>query len=224
MRKILVLAFLAAACAAQPIDESSQSGEPRLDPGRMSFFLTSVGSGDGANLGGLAGADRHCAQLAQAAGSRKTQWRAYLSAAAANGAAAVNARDRIGTGPWYNARGVLVANNVAELHADAPLLQKNTQLTERGAVVNGRGDTPNRHDILTGSQADGTLPPGDGDRTCSNWTSTLADGSAWVGHHDRQGGGAAPTSWNAAHPSRGCGQANLEATGGAGYFYCFAAN
>jgi hypothetical protein len=188
----------------------------------MSFFLTSAGPGDGANLGGLAGADRHCQQLAQAAGSTKTQWRAYLSAAAANGAPAVNARDRIGSGPWYNAAGVLVANNVAELHPDAPLLQKATVLDERGAVVNGRGDTPNRHDILTGSQADGTLPSGDGDRTCSNWTSNAENGSAWVGHHDRQGGGASPTSWNAAHPSRGCGQANLRATGGDGLFYCFA--
>jgi hypothetical protein len=216
MRKALLIALLAAACAAPIVADNA--------PPPMSFFITSAGPGDGANLGGLAGADRHCQRLAEAAGSRLTHWRAYLSAAPANGAPAVNARDRIGDGPWHNARGEVVATSLAELHGEAPLFQKATALNEQGAVVNGRGDTPNRHDILTGSQADGSLALGDGDRTCGNWTSTSEAGSAWVGHHDRQGGGSAPTSWNAAHPSRGCSQANLQATGGDGLFYCFAAD
>ena len=187
----------------------------------MNFFITSAGPGDGANLGGLAGADAHCAQLARAAGSAITTWRAYLSAKAEGNTPAVNARDRIGTGPWFNFAGVQVAANVADLHSDTNKLSKANSLTEKGATVNGRGDSPNMHDILTGSAADGTLAPGDGDTTCGNWTSTAADGSANVGHHDRIGGGANPTSWNAAHASRGCGQANLQATGGNGLFYCF---
>jgi hypothetical protein len=187
----------------------------------MSFFITSAGPGNGAALGGLEGADAHCAALAKAAGSAITTWRAYLSAKAADGKPAVNARDRIGTGPWFNHAGVQVAANVADLHSDNNKLGKTTSLTEKGAQVNGRGDTPNMHDILTGSAMDGTLAPGDGDTTCGNWTSTAADGSALVGHHDRIGGGQNPTSWNSAHPSRGCGQQNLQATGGNGLFYCF---
>ena len=187
----------------------------------MSFFITSAGPGNGAALGGLEGADAHCAALAKAAGSAITTWRAYLSAKAADGKPAVNARDRIGTGPWFNHAGVQVAANVADLHSDNNKLGKTTSLTEKGAPVNGRGDTPNMHDILTGSAMDGTLAPGDGDTTCGNWTSTAADGSALVGHHDRIGGGQNPTSWNSAHPSRGCGQQNLQATGGNGLFYCF---
>ena len=187
----------------------------------MNFFITSAGPGNGASLGGLAGADAHCAALAKAAGSAITIWRAYLSARAEGGQPAVHARDRIGTGPWFNAAGVQVAASVADLHSDNNKLSKANSLTEKGTPVNGRGDTPNMHDILTGSAADGTLAPGDGDTTCGNWTSSSADGSAMVGHHDRIGGGANPTSWNAAHPSRGCGQQNLQATGGNGLFYCF---
>ncbi len=184
---------------------------------QMSFFLTSVGSGDGANLGGLAGADRHCQALAQAAGAGGKTWRAYLST---QGQGAENARDRIGSGPWFNAKGVEIAANVDDLHGDNNLT-KETQLTEKGAMVNGRGDTPNQHDILTGSQLDGTTFPSGEDHTCENWTSN-SDGSAQVGHHDRTGGGANPTSWNNAHGSRGCSQENLIGTGGNGYFYCFA--
>lgn len=188
----------------------------------MSFFITSAGPGQGANLGGLAGADKHCQALAQAAGAGTRTWRAYLSATAASGQPAVNARDRIGSGPWFNAKGVQVAGTVADLHSDANTLSKENSLTEKGAVVNGRGDTPNRHDILTGSQLDGTASTGSNDTTCGNWTSTEATGSALVGHHDRQGGGTNPTSWNSAHPSKGCSQENLRGTGGDGLFYCFA--
>jgi len=189
----------------------------------LGFFITSVGKGDGANLGGLAGADAHCQALAAAVGAGNRTWRAYLSATAANGQPAVNARDRIGSGPWYNAKGVLIAQNVADLHNDAVTKTgKDNSLTEKGTVVNGRGDTPNQHDILTGSNLDGTLATGAGDTTCGNWTSN-GTGSALVGHHDRQGGGANPNSWNSAHPSKGCSQQNLIATGGNGYFYCFAA-
>ncbi len=187
----------------------------------MSFFITSVGSGNGANLGGLAGADQHCQSLAKAAGVGNRTWAAYLSTSAAGGRGAVNARDRIGPGPWYNAKGVMVAKSVADLHSDSNALSKENSLTEKGAVNNGRGDTPNRHDILTGSQANGTAFSGPDDMTCQNWTSSSA-GVAMMGHHDRQGGGAAPTSWNAAHGSKGCSQDNLVGTGGAGLIYCFA--
>jgi hypothetical protein len=189
----------------------------------LGFFITSVGSGDGANLGGLTGADKHCQTLAEAAGSRGRTWRAYLSASASGSQPAVNARDRIGTGPWANAKGVVVAQSVADLHSDNNKLSKENSLTEKGAVVNGRGDNPNTHDILTGAQLDGTLTPGTADTTCKNWTSNAADGSALMGHHDRQGGGTNPTSWNSAHGSKGCSQENLRGTGGAGLFYCFAA-
>lgn len=188
----------------------------------LGFFITSAGKGDGANLGGIAGADAHCQSLAAAAGAGNRQWRAYLSAAAANGQPAVNAKDRIGSGPWHNTKGVMVAQNVADLHSDGNKLGKEHSLTEKGETVKGRGDTPNQHDILTGSNLDGTLATGDGDTTCKNWTSN-AEGSALVGHFDRQGGGTNPTSWNSAHPSKGCSQQNLIATGGNGYFYCFAA-
>jgi hypothetical protein len=188
---------------------------------QMSFFVTSAGPGNGANLGGLAGADKHCQTLAAAAGAGNRTWRAYLSAAAAAGQPAVNAKDRIGKGPWMNAKGVVIAKSVEDLHSDKNNLNKQTALTEKGAGINGVGDTPNQHDILTGSQADGTLQMGD--PPCGNWTSADA-GGAMLGHVDRQGGGAAATSWNAAHMSRGCSQQNLVATGGNGYFYCFAAN
>jgi hypothetical protein len=189
--------------------------------GRMSFFITSAGPGKGADLGGLAGADKHCQQLAQAAGAGSRTWAAYLSASAADGKPAVNARDRIGSGPWVNAKGVQVASSVADLHSDNNKLSKEASLTEKGAVVNGRGDSPNRHDILTGSQLDGTAFAAGSDTTCGNWTSS-GEGAAQVGHHDRVGGGANPTSWNSAHASRGCSQQNLQGTGGDGLFYCFA--
>lgn len=188
---------------------------------QMSFFITSVGSGDGANLGGLAGADAHCASLAQAAGSRGKTWRAYLSAHATGNQPAVDARDRIGFGPWYNARGVMVAENLNRLHSEFMDLGKQNSLTENGTVVNGRGDTPNEHDILTGSSLDGRTIDDGTNHTCNNWTSN-SEGTAQVGHFDRQGGGQNPNSWNSAHGSRGCSQPDLVATGGAGYFYCFA--
>jgi hypothetical protein len=189
--------------------------------GPVSFFITSAGPGKGADLGGLAGADAWCTKLASAVGAGGLTWHAYLSAKAADGKPAVNAKDRIGKGPWLNKAGVRIAKDVADLHSDANNLTKKTELTEKGDTVNGRGDTPNRHDILTGSALDGTLMVDTLDTTCGNWTSSAADGSARVGHFDRQGGGQNPTSWNSAHPSRGCGQANLQATGGDGLFYCF---
>ena len=184
----------------------------------MSFFITSAGPGDGANLGGLDGADAHCSMLAGAAGAGGKTWRAYLSTTGAGG---VNARDRIGSGPWHNYNGVQVASSVDDLHSDSNNLTKETQLNEMGQIVNGRGDDPNMHDILTGSQLDGTAAGGGDDTTCGNWMSN-GDGSAFVGHHDRTGGGANPTSWNSAHGSRGCGQADLQGTGGNGFYYCFA--
>ncbi len=189
---------------------------------QMNFFITSAGPGNGADLGGLLGADRHCQSLAAAAGAGDRTWHAYLSAAASGGQEAVNARDRIGSGPWYNFNGVMVAENLDQLHGDNNLT-KETIVTEKGDMVNGRGDDPNMHDILTGSNLDGTVAVGDGDTTCSNWTSS-GEGSAMAGHHDRQGGGANPTSWNSAHGSRGCSQENLQGTGGNGFFYCFAGN
>ena len=190
----------------------------------LSFFITSAGPGDGAKLGGLAGADAHCQKLAKAAGADSKTWRAYLSASASGGEKAINARDRIGEGPWHNAKGVQVAENVNDLHSDKNKLSKANSISEKGDVINGRGDSPNMHDILTGSHADGYAWADDGkDHTCGNWTSS-GEGSAQVGHHDRQGGGSAPTSWNASHGSRGCSQANLQGTGGNGFYYCFAAN
>ena len=202
---------------------SACSSPPPANPTAMGFFITSAGSGKGADLGGLAGADQICQTRASAAGSGNRMWRAYLSAVAANGQPAVNARDRIGKGPWYNAKAVLIANNVDELHG-ANGITKQTALTEKGDVVNGRGDTPNMHDILTGSDAEGRLAKGEGDMTCKNWTSS-SDGSTVVGHSDRKGlqDDDISRSWNASHATRGCGQEALQATGGNGYFYCFAA-
>lgn len=191
-----------------------------VQPPSMSFFITSAGPGTGADLGGLAGADRHCQMLADAVGAGNREWRAYLSTIPAAGAPAVNARDRIGAGPWYNAKGVKIADDLEQLHGENNLT-KETQLNEKGAVVNGRGDDPNMHDILTGSDLDGTAHEAEGYTNCGNWTGS-GEGSAMVGHHDRTGGGTNPTSWNSAHPSRGCSQANLQATGGNGLFYCFA--
>jgi hypothetical protein len=181
----------------------------------MSFFITSVGSGDGGNLGGIAGADAHCQHLAGAAGQGGKTWHAYLSTSTEN------AGDRIGSGPWYNAKGVKVAENVADLHSENSKLGLENSLSEKGMTNNGRSDTPNQHDILTGSNLDGTRITGGEDLTCNNWTSNSA-GKAQVGHHDRTGGGANPNSWNSAHASRGCSQADLVATGGNGHYYCFA--
>ncbi|MGH8622394.1 MAG: hypothetical protein ACRET3_09670 [Burkholderiales bacterium] len=191
----------------------------------MSFFVSSVGTGKGADLGGLQGADQHCQALASAAGSGHRTWRAYLSNSPSPGSPTVHARERIGRGPWQNAKGVVIARNVAELHG-ANDLDKQTALNEKGAMVNGRGDTPNVHDILTGSRPDGTAIVGDPARTtCGNWTMSGA-GSAMVGHHDRLGlrDDEASRSWNSSHPSRGCSQDDLRASGGAGLIYCFATN
>jgi len=197
---------------------------PAPQAANMTFFVTSAGPGNGANLGGLTGADAHCQRLAAAAGAGNRTWRAYLSANPA-GQPAVNARDRIGRGPWVNVKGATIAANVDELHSDKNGMTKETNLTEKGGVVNGVGDTPNTHDMLTGSQADGKAFTDGMDHTCSNWTSaTDGMGAAQLGHSDRMGRGATGSSWNFAHASRGCSQPNLVATGGAGLFYCFAAN
>jgi hypothetical protein len=190
----------------------------------MTFFITSAGSGKGGDLGGLAGADKHCQALAQAAGAGGKAWHAYLST---QGAGAVNARDRIGSGPWQNAKGTVIAKNLAELHGANNNITKQTALTEKGQLVNGGGDTPNMHDILTGSQPDGTAFAAGDDRTCGNWTKS-GQGAAMVGHHDRRGLGDddASKSWNSSHPTRGpdggCSQNDLRSTGGNGLFYCFA--
>ena len=197
----------------------------QMQPSGMTFFITSAGSGKGADLGGLAGADRLCQSLAAAAGAGKRTWHAYLSTTASGGSPAVNARDRIGKGPWHNAEGRLIARNVAELHG-LNNINRTFALTEKGTKVNGRAETPNTHDILTGSQPDGTAIAGDPNKsTCGNWTKS-GEGAAMVGHHDRWGlrDDAASISWNSSHPSRGCSQANLVSSGGAGLLYCFATN
>jgi hypothetical protein len=206
-----------------------QSTPPQLNPKDMTFFVTSAGPGKGADLGGLEGADQHCAKLAKAAGAPDRTWRAYLSTQAPGlrDPNFVNARDRIGPGPWRNVMGVEVAKSVDDLHSPASNLNKQTALDERGQVVNGTVDKPNRHDILTGSRADGTAFPGApfSDMTCGNWTKGGADGSAMVGHHDRAGPmmtSTWATSWNSSHPTLGCDMAKLNSTGGDGRFYCFA--
>lgn len=214
-----------AGCVVLSACASSANQQEATAANSMTFFLTSAGSGNGAALGGLSGADRHCQDLAQAAGAGNRTWHAYLSASASGGSSAVNARDRIGAGPWRNANGVVIATSVADLHSDNNKLDKQTAITEKGAVIPGRGDQVNQHDILTGSNADGTLATGQSDMTCSNWTSS-STGAAMVGHHDRMGlrDDAPSKSWNASHPSRGCSQENLRSSGGAGLFYCFAVN
>ena len=209
MRKLLPILVMTLA-ASTPV-AAAQSAQ-------MNFFLTSAGSGDGANLGGLQGADQICQDRAYAVGAGDLIWRAYLST---TGDSEENARDRIGDGPWYNYAGTMVARDVGDLHSESNLLGKENSLTERGEQVNGRGDSPNMHDIITGSTMDGMASDSDGDTTCENWTSNGSDGSALVGHHDRVGGGQNPTSWNSAHASRGCGQEDLQGTGGNGFFYCF---
>ena len=194
----------------------------------MGFFVTSVPSGKGADFGGLAGADAFCQKLAAAVGAGGKTWRAYLSTQAAGGVAAVNAKDRIGKGPWQNAKGVVIAKDVADLHGPNNNLTKQTAITEKGEIVKGRGDQPNQHDILTGTQPDGTaFPPGD-DKTCGNWTKS-GEGAAVVGHHDRQGlpppvPPESAQSWNSSHVTQGCSAEVLPKTGGNGYIYCFAAN
>lgn len=213
MNKVLLVLTSVALCANTVQPALAQNADPK-----MSFFITSKGPGKGADLGGLAGADAHCQSLAKAVGVGGKTWRAYLSTTSP----VVNARDRIGKGPWHNAKGGQVAENITDLHSGNNKLGKQTSLNEKGGVVNGRGDSPNQHDILTGTHSDGRAFADDGqDHTCSDWTSG-GEGSAQVGHHDRTGGGPAPTSWNASHGSRGCAQADLQGTGGNGYFYCFA--
>lgn len=205
-------------------------GARSTDPAKpLSFFVTSEGTGKGADLGGLAGADAHCQKLAATVNAGQKTWHAYLSTQAADGKPAVNARDRIGKGPWYNTRGAVVAKDVSHLHGDtldaARLgnnLTKATAFTEKNEPIKGSGDKPNEHDILTGSQPDGRAYTDAADHTCKNFTSSAAEGAAQVGHFDRTGGGN--TSWNSTHQSRGCGQANLVSTGGAGLLYCFAIN
>lgn len=232
---VVSLTSLACAATEAPAPESAPAAMPDTPPettvpdmiemgGAKSvttFFITSVGPGMGGALGGLDGADAHCQALAEAEYAGDHTWRAYLSTTATGTEPAVHARDRIGTGPWYNAEALLIAADVNALHSDDNNVNKARATTERLDPVNGVGDDPNRHDILTGSQPDGTaFPPGE-DRTCGNWTSS-GEGSAMVGHHDRVGRGDGVNSWNSEHPSRGCGQDDLVATGGAGLFYCFA--
>jgi hypothetical protein len=210
MNKMITASLLITAIAGLGIATAQNSD--------MSFFLTSAGPGDGANLGGITGADAHCQGLAEAAGAGGKTWRAYLS----NREPRVNARDRIGSGPWVNAIGVQVATDVEDLHSDNNMLSKENSISETGVQINGRGDSPNRHDILTGAGLDGMAFSDGEDHTCRDWTYSGSDGSAQAGHHDRQGGGTNPTSWNNAHPSRGCSQSDLQGTGGDGLYYCFA--
>ncbi|TPM42262.1 hypothetical protein FJ951_24880 [Mesorhizobium sp. B2-2-3] len=211
MRRLILIAATATISALAAGTALSQDA-------KMSFFVTSVGSGKGADLGGLKGADAHCASLAEAAGVTGKTWAAYLSTSTED------ARDRIGKGPWVNAKGVKIADDVASLHGDANGITKQTALNEKGEMVNGRGDTPNRHDMLTGSKPDGTRIA---DQTCGDWTMSGTEGAAMMGHHDRTGldDSAAAKSWNSSHGSRGgCGQEALKGTGGDGLFYCFATN
>ena len=219
----VLMGTIVAVGTATSVVVSGQRGQGTPQP--MGFFVTSVGLGDGGNLGGLEGADKHCQSLAEAAGAGDRTWRAYLSTAAADGQPAVNARDRIGSGPWYNVKGQLIAENVADLHGDVERdrnnIRKPSALSEKGEQINGAGDSPNVHDILTGSNSHGRLPEGaTAADTCNNWTSNN-EGRAMVGHHDRLGG--PNSSWNSVHFSAGCSQDALVKTGGAGLLYCFAA-
>lgn len=221
--------YALAACGAAALAVLSGCASVQPGPEAMTFFVTSVGPGKGGDLGGLAGADQHCQTLATAAGGGSRTWRAYLSTQAPklDDPNFVNARDRIGNGPWQNAQGVIVAYNSAELHGPSNNVTKATALNEKGQPVNGRGDKPNTHDILTGSRPDGTAFPGApfADMTCGNWTKSSAEGSAMTGHHDRVGPINSPwaTSWNSTHPTLGCSPEKIRPTGGDGLFYCFAA-
>jgi hypothetical protein len=227
---MIILAKAIPACVAAVAFALLAASPASAQSANATFFLTSSSIGNGGNLGGLAGADNHCQELAQAAGfgAPKT-WHAYLSTQAADGKGAVNARDRIGKGPWQNVKGVVIAKDVADLHSANNNLTKQTALSEKGQVINGRGDTPNRHDALTGSQPDGTAFGAEADRTCKNWTSST-QGAAMLGHSDRIGlrDDDASKSWNSSHPSRGpdggCSQNDLKSTGGDGLLYCFAVN
>ena len=229
MTRTKCLAFTASFAAMMLVASAGQTQQPPPQAPNMTFFVTSAGLGKGADLGGLEGADRQCQTLAQAAGAGGKTWRAYLSTQAVDGATAVNARDRIGAGPWQNFKGEVIAKSVDDLHSENNKLTMETALTERGTIVAGRGYTPNYHDVLTGSQPDGRAFPPNEDRTCRNWTSSTT-GVAMVGHHDRKGlrDDDASKSWNSSHPSRGpdggCSQNDLRSTGGNGLFYCFAAN
>jgi len=218
----LCVAFGAQAQEAKKKAAKASGGGPKT----MTFFVTSTGKGNGADLGGLEGADAHCASLAKSAGAAASDWKAYLSTSLPGGDAGANARDRIGKGPWRNAKGVVVARNVADLHSSKANINKDTALTEKGEKVKGRGDTPNEHDILTGSDPMGMYSTAGGDTTCGNWSKSSDDGSAIVGHHDLQGlkDTRHMKSWNSSHGSRGCSQEKLKASGGAGLLYCFAAD
>jgi hypothetical protein len=226
----MTIAKIASACVATIALALLAASSASAQSANATFFLTGTSIGNGGNLGGVAGADNRCQELAQAAGfgAPKT-WRAYISTQAADGKPAVNARDRIGKGPWQNVKGVVIAKDVADLHSAGNNLTKQTALSEKGDVINGSGDTPNRHDVLTGSQPDGTAFAPDADRTCKNWTSST-QGAAMLGHFDRKGlrDDDASKSWNSSHPSRGpdggCSQNDLKSTGGDGLLYCFAAN
>ena len=217
-----------AACVAMLTACAGTQSSSRQGPADMTFFITSTGPGKGADLGGLDGADKHCQSLASAAGAGQRTWRAYLSTQASglSDPNFVNARDRIGTGPWQNAKGDVIAKDVEQLHSPSNNLTKETALDEKGQPVNGRTDKPNKHDILTGSRPDGTAFPGApfGDMTCGNWTKSGTEGSAMTGHHDRMGPINAPwaSSWNSAHPTRGCNPDGIKSTGGDGLLYCFA--
>ena len=214
---VAVLVSSAPSATQQPPRSLAMGGKKSV----TGFFVTSTGLGHGGDLGGLAGADARCQALANAEGAGDHTWRAYLSTSAGQGRPAVNARDRIGKGPWYNAEGLLIAANLDDLHSDKANINKETAVTERLDPISGVGDAPNRHDIRTGSRPDGTAFPRGEDLTCANWTSSAA-GRAQVGHHDRRSLTPGISSWNSAHATRGCGQQDLEGTGGAGLFYCFA--
>jgi len=216
----LGIAILLGSCRAEAVESVPEVIPMGGAKSVTTFFITSVGVGKGADLGGLAGADAHCQSLAQAEYAGDHTWRAYLSTHATEIDEAVHARDRIGPGPWYNAEGLLIAANVQQLHGDGNRMTKSTATTERLNPVNGVGDSPNRHDILTGSQPDGTAFESNQDMTCANWTSS-DEGRARVGHHDRRGRSDGADSWNSVHSSRGCSQQDLVSTGGAGLFYCF---
>jgi hypothetical protein len=222
---VLLLLGVAPLAQAQQAGMGMGMGAEPAEPPEMGFFVTSKGIGDGGNLGGLEGADAHCQALADEAGAGHRSWRAYLSTQATDAEPAVDARDRIGEGPWANANGVIMAANLDDLHYNNSNLTYENSVDENGETVNSRaaGDDPNRHDVLTGTLLDGTAPPAGEDATCSNWTSN-SDGRAIVGHHDRFRGVTPGSPWNQAHPSRGCSQENLQASGGDGLYYCFAAD
>ena len=226
MHRSTTARFAVAAGAAALLAAFAYSGGAGAQGNAMTFFVTSTNPGKGADFGGLAGADKYCQTLASSAGAGSHTWHAYLSTTAAGGGTAVNARDRIGKGPWQNAKGVVVAKSVDDLHGDSNNLNKQNSISEKGEVISGRGDPVNMHDILTGSTPDGRSVTGAEDTTCGNWTKGGPDGSAIVGHHDRMGlkDDAPSKSWNSSHPTRGCNLEGLKSTGSAGLLYCFAVN